>query len=198
MMKYLTPCGIITLRDNTGMPVEFSVCKRKKLFPKQYLFYDTDYEYPVQTQNEYEIHISAKHLKAGINYILRIHDCECKFGDSDENTFCNYVFKNYYHLSIGAYDPNDDSKWYQMLAKYQHRHQKDAFQFDESEFEQYMISMLADCSGYAFHLLNNPPDEIIFHVAWIAHFTERPAELRFIDEEDLKDEFERYITCLTT
>ncbi len=179
MTEFLTPCGKITIQDETGKHFHFSIRKRENLFPKQYLFYGTDYAYPIQTQDEYELCIPTEFLQTGKNYRLQIHDCACAFGGSDENTYCNYSFKNNYHLSIGAYNPND-------------------MKFDKTKFRKYSISPFSDWSGYRFFLLDDYPDEIIFRIAWTAHFTERPALLRFVEEEALKQEFESYITCLTT
>ena len=179
MTEFLTPCGTITVRDESGNPVEFTVRRSEPLFPEQYLFYGTDYAYPVQTPDEYEICISAESLQPETAYHLKLHDCECRFGGSDENTYCNYSFKNNYHISIGAYNPNDG-------------------RFEETEFRKYKILPFSDWSGYRFFLLEDYPDEIIFRIAWIAHFIERPALLRFVEEEDLIAEFESYITCLTT
>lgn len=167
-----TPCGEITVTDETGALCRFSV--RKNLFCPDYnLFYGTEKEEAVNTDTNYEICIHTDDLITGHMYKISLTGCRLQFGDSDEHTEAVSGTWNGYSIAIGSYDPNDAEKLRQADAysKAQGPLARTGIvlpsQYDESRFVQYDVEMLEDRSGFRFRLIDRSIPEITFSAAWI-------------------------------
>lgn len=184
-----TPCGEITVTDNKGSRIPFTLQKS---------IIDTDYHVFEHTQNEKAVHIEhaylltidIDHLQKEILYQIRLNGAKLRYGYSDESTECISGSSNGYSIAIGAFDPNDDEKVAQAFSYSKAQGITYAIvpppEYDESKFSQYDVEMLEDFSGFWFRLIDTQHPIIQFPVAWIKN--EPGAEI----------EYEWVVECWTT
>lgn len=167
-----TPCGVIAITDESGKNVKFSV-RDNPYRPDYHLFYGTENQEIVNTDTNYLISVDTSILVLGQIYRIHLTGSELHLGDSDEHTESVCGTSNGYSISIGTFDPNDDEKMSQAedYSKKQgylaRRTIVEPQEYDKSRFVKYDVEMLADYSGFAFHLLERTIDKIVFPVAWI-------------------------------
>lgn len=171
-----TPCGDITITDENGNKIKFSV-KKNPFRPDYDLFYGTSRQEAVNTDTNFLICVEAGNLTLHHSYKLSLSGSHLHFGDSDEHTEAVSGTSDGYSIAIGAYDPNDDEKMSQA-ENYSERQGylaqriiMEPPKYDKSPFVQYDVEMLTDYSGFTFILLERTIDEIVFTAAWIENKT---------------------------
>lgn len=170
LREWMTPCGKITVVDENGECVPFTI--EKNGFDCPYSFEDAEGKtVTLTTDANFTLNISSSDLIRGRSYRVSVSGVKMGYGDSDERTECVSGCANGYCIALGSYLPNDDEKMDQAL-KYSERM---GFQhsivyprkFDTAKFSKYDAEMLDDCSGFCFYLLDNSVSQICFEVAWI-------------------------------
>ena len=142
-----TPCGDITVTDENGKKIVFSV--EKILYDiEPDLFPGIDEKEIIDLDTKYEINIDVDDLKVGQSYKICLTGSKLGDGGSDEYWWAVSGTSNGYSIAIGAYDPNDH-------------------EVDKSKYESYSLERLYDYSGFVFHMLDKSAKCVFFDVIWI-------------------------------
>lgn len=161
-----TPCGNITVTDELGQTIEFSVRMNS---------YSPDCD-GLNTDTNYELCINTADLEFGHTYKICVKGASLSYGDSDEHTECVSGTLNGYSIAIGSYDPNDEEKLCQAEEYSQKRGCEGTIasppEYDKSRFEKYDVEMLDDYSGFSFQLIDRSSAWIVFLAAWIENVSD--------------------------
>lgn len=186
-----TPCGILKCTDQNGHAVSFYSDPLKSNYHTA-VFDEILSEWAAVTPTfQAAITINSDTLTIGETYTLRLcGDFNYEFGASDENAVSNVITNNGISLSLGAYDPNDAEKDRQSVPVYDGMVRigfKPPETYDISEFRGYILSVLADWSGFQFQLIDHTIAQITFRLVWIEHTVEAEST-----------DYENAITGITT
>lgn len=174
-----TPCGNISITDERGHRVKFSVRKNP---------YSPDCG-GLNTDTNYELCVSTADLELGNTYKICVKGAELSYGSSDEHTECVSGTSNGCSIAMGAYDPNDEAKLRQAAEYSKKRGYEgmivDPPEFDKSCFKKCDVQMLDDFSGFSFQLIDRSNAWIVFPAAWIKNVS---------DSEECEDAVEIWTT----
>ena len=170
-----TPVGLFYIDDGDSH-IPFSVQNNIMNFPYEIRDENDIIIDAIETENNYDIIISAKHLEIGKDYAIQFSDGIWNYLDADEYSLCFNTVIDDWVVGIGAYDPNgsekEDQEW-EKHSKLGYLQQLPIEEYDESRFSTYTIEELNERNGFRFKIYDHELEYVSFSVSWLKkdHFT---------------------------